>query len=206
MTPLNDGTYIASLSLPVGTYVRYKFTLGDGFWNAERNSKGLPTLHELIVPEHDTIVENGVLTWRSSKQGPVTFNVVTPAGTSSNDKIYIQFSPFQGIWMRPIPMWMIGPQQWTYTLESPLEWPGPVSYRYCRNGMCGLADDLATAGDQVVGRQFQVSNVPQTSVDQVVGWTTWADTSSAVIPAPSAAIRSSLRFGVMFSPARWPLP
>jgi len=206
MTPLNDGTYIASLSLPVGTYVRYKFTLGDGFWNAERNSKGLPTLHELIVPEHDTIVENGVLTWRSSKQGPVTFNVVTPAGTSSSDKIYIQFSPFQGIWMRPIPMWMIGPQQWTYTLESPLEWPGPVSYRYCRNGMCGLADDLATAGDQVVGRQFQVSNVPQTIVDQVVGWTTWADTSSAVIPAPSAAIRSSLRFGVMFSPARWPLP
>jgi hypothetical protein len=206
MTALGDGTYVASLSLPVGTYVRYKFTLGDGFWNAERDSQGRLLLHDMIVPEHDTIIENGVRTWRSSKQGPVTFNAVTPPGTPSSEKITIQFSPFQGIWMRPIPMWMIGPQQWTYTLESPLEWPGPVAYRYCRNGMCGLADDLATAGNQATGRQFQVSTAPQTIVDTVLGWTAWPDTSSAVIPAPSAAIRSSLRFGVMFSPAGWSPP
>jgi hypothetical protein len=206
MTPLDDGTYIASLSLPVGTYVRYKFTLGDGFWNAERDSQGRLFLHEMIVPEHDTIVENGVLTWRSGKQGPVTFNAVTPPGTPTNDKIYIQFSPFQGIWMRPIPMWMIAPQQWTYTLESPLEWPGAVAYRYCRNGMCGLADDLATTGDQATGRQFQVTSAPQMIVDTVLGWSNWPDTSSAVIPAPSAAIRSSIRFGVMFSPGRWSPP
>jgi len=206
MTALGDGTYIASLSLPVGTYVRYKFTLGDGFWNAERDSQGRLLLHDLIVPEHDTIIENGVRTWHSSKQGPVTFNAVTPPSTPSGEKVYIQFSPFQGIWMRPIPMWMIGPQQWTYTLESPLEWPGPVAYRYCRNGMCGLADDLATAGNQATGRQFQVNTAPQTIVDTVLGWTAWPDTTSAVIPAPSAAIRSSLRFGVMFSPAGWSPP
>ena len=206
MTVLNDGTYIASLSLPVGTYVRYKFTLGDGFWNAERDSQGRLVLHDMIVPEHDTIVENGVLTWRSGKGGPVTFNAVTPPSTPASDKLFIQFSPFQGIWMRPIPMWMIGPQQWTYTLESPLEWPGPVAYRYCRNGMCGLADDLATAGDQATGRQFQVSSTPQSVVDTVLGWTDWPDTSSAVVPAPSAAVRSGLRFGVMFSPTLWSPP
>jgi hypothetical protein len=206
MTLLTDGTYVISLSLPVGTYVRYKFTLGDGFWNAEHDGQGRPVLREMIVPEHDTIIENGVTAWRSSSGGPVTFNVVAPAGTPSSERVYIQFSPFQGIWMRPIPMWMIGPQQWTYTLESPLEWPGPVAYRYCRNGMCGLADDLATAGSQTSGRLFQVAKDPQMTLDSVLGWSAWPDTASAVIPAPSAAVRSSLRFGVMFSPGAWAPP
>jgi hypothetical protein len=206
MTMLNDGTFVVSLSLPVGTHVRYKFTLGDGFWNAERDAQGRLVLRDMIVPEHDTIIENGVIAWQTNALGPVTFNAVTPAGTPSSEKVYIQFSPFQGIWMRPIPMWMIGPQQWTYTLESPLEWPGPVAYRYCRNGLCGLADDLATAGDQAVGRQFQVTNAAQTITDSVLGWSVWPDTSAAVIPAPSASARTSLRFGAVFSPARWSPP
>jgi hypothetical protein len=206
LTPLDDGTYVISLSLPVGAYVRYKFTLGDGFWNAERDNQGGLVLHDLIVPEHDTIIENGVLSWQSGAQGPVTFDMTAPADTPPSEKIYIQFSPFQGIWMRPIPMWMIGPQQWTYTLESPLEWPGLVSYRYCRNGMCGLADDLATAGSQAAGRQFQVTGAPQTIIDSVLGWAVWPDTSGALHPAPSAAVPSTVRFGVMFSSARWAPP
>jgi hypothetical protein len=206
LTGLSDGTYVVSLSLPVGAYIRYKFTLGDGFWNAERDAQGRLVLRDMIVPEHDTIVENGVIAWRSGAQGPVTFNVIAPANTPSSEKVSIQFSPFQGIWMRPIPMWMVGPQQWTYTLEGPLEWPGPVSYRYCRNGMCGLADDLATAGDQAAGRQFQVTNAPQMTADSILGWSAWPDTAAAVIPAPSASARSSLRFGAVFSPARWSPP
>jgi hypothetical protein len=206
MTLLGDGTYVISLSLPVGTHVRYKFTLGDGFWNAERDSAGRFILREMIVPEYDTIIENGVAAWQAGSLGPVTFNAVAPAGTPTSERIYIQFSPFQGIWMRPIPMWRIGPQQWTYTLESPLEWPGLIAYRYCRNGMCGLADDLATAGDQAAGRQFQVTNSAQTIVDSVLGWTAWPDTLTAVIPAPSASARSSLRFGAVFSSARWSPP
>ncbi|MBN1437794.1 MAG: hypothetical protein JW929_00155 [Anaerolineales bacterium] len=206
LTPLDDGTYILSLSLPVGAHIRYKYTLGDGFWNAERDSQGRMVLRDYIVPEYDTIVEDGVISWRSSASGSVTFNVLTPAGTPSSEKVYIQFSPFQGIWMRPIPMWMTGPQQWTYSLESPLEWPGPISYRYCRNGMCGVADDLATAGDQAAQRQFQVTADPQTTVDTVPGWTAWPDTASALHPAPSAAMPAGLRFGVVFASERWAPP
>jgi hypothetical protein len=206
MTMMDDGTYILSLAMPVGAHVRYKYTLGDGFWNAERDSQGRMVLREIIVPEYDTIIENGVTSWKSSSQGTVMFNAVAPAGTPSSEKVYIQFSPFQGIWMRPIPMWMIGPQQWTFTLTSPLEWPGQVSYRYCRNGMCGLADDVSTAGDESNGRFFQVTPAPQSVVDAIPGWTVWPDTSAAVIPAPSAPVRSSLRFGVMLSPARWAPP
>jgi hypothetical protein len=206
MTLLADGTYVISLSLPVGTYLRYKFTMGDGFWNAERDGTGNMVLRELIVPEHDTIVENGVLSWRSSTLGPVTFQANAPANTPSSEKVYIQFSPFQGIWMRPIPMWMTAPEQWTYTLEGPLEWPGPVAYRYCRNGLCGLADDVSTAGDQAAGRLFQVTGDPQTIMDSILGWSAWPDTSTAVIPAPSASVRTSLRFGAVFSSAHWPPP
>ncbi|MFN2299754.1 MAG: glycoside hydrolase family 113 [Anaerolineales bacterium] len=206
MTMLNDGTYLLSLSMPVGTYVRYKFTMGDGFWNAERDSQGRMVMREMIVPEYDTIVENGVTTWRSSDQGPVTFNAIAPANTPASEKVYIQFSPFHGIWMRPIPMWMIAPQQWTFTLESPLEWPGEVSYRYCRNGMCSLADDVSTAGEESNGRLFQVTDQQQSPVDTITGWTVWPDTSAAVIPAPSAPVRSSLQFGVVLSSDRWAPP
>jgi hypothetical protein len=206
MTLLNDGTYLLSMAMPVGAHVRYKFTLGDGFWNAERDSQGRMVLREMIVPEYDTIVEHGVTAWRSSGQGPVTFNAVAPANTPASEKVYIQFSPFQGIWMRPIPMWMIGPQQWTFTLESPLEWPAQVSYRFCRNGMCSLADDVATAGEESNGRLFQVTGEPQTTVDSILGWTVWPDTTAAVIPAPSAPVRSTMRFGVMLSPDRWVPP
>jgi hypothetical protein len=81
-----------------------------------------------------------------------------------------------------------------------------VAYRYCRNGLCGLADDLATAGAQTAGRLFQVSNEAQMTTDAVLGWTAWPDTANAVLPAPSAAVRESLRFGVLFSPKAWSPP
>src|SRR5574342_621727 len=38
LTPLPDGRYSVSLFLPVGAEIEYKYTMGDGFWNAEFTS------------------------------------------------------------------------------------------------------------------------------------------------------------------------
>ena len=38
LSPLSDGRYTITLSLPAGADIRYKYTLGDGLWNAEHAS------------------------------------------------------------------------------------------------------------------------------------------------------------------------
>ena len=45
-----DGSFALSMMLPVGADIRYKYTLGDGFWNAEHNTDGSFVLRQLIVP------------------------------------------------------------------------------------------------------------------------------------------------------------
>lgn len=205
MARLVDGTYVVSLSLPVGAYVRYKYTLGDGFWNAERDSLGRFNLREMIVPEHDQLMDDSIATWRSGNLGPVTFNAAVPAATPSSEYISIQFSPFSGIWMRPIPMFMTAPQQWTFTLFSPLEWSNTVAYRYCRNSACGVADDVATAGESPGGRLFLPSADPQILSDTVLDWVAMPQVET---PAASSigTIRPDFRFGVVLSSNRWTPP
>ena len=51
-----NGHYSVTISLPVGAYVQYKYTLGDGFWNAEHKSSGEFVLREFIVPAQDTLI------------------------------------------------------------------------------------------------------------------------------------------------------
>ena len=53
LTTQADGTYTLTLSLPVGIDLRYKYTLGDGFWNGERSENGGYHLRQLIVADHD---------------------------------------------------------------------------------------------------------------------------------------------------------
>ncbi len=51
MTAMPDGRYSLSLRLPAGADVRYKYTLGDGFWNAEHKTTSEFKIHQLIVPQ-----------------------------------------------------------------------------------------------------------------------------------------------------------
>jgi hypothetical protein len=55
LTPQADGQYSVSLFLPAGADIQYKYTLGDGFWNAEFTSTGQYATRDLIVPaQHKT--------------------------------------------------------------------------------------------------------------------------------------------------------
>ena len=40
MELLPDGRYTLTIKLPAGGDLRYKYTLGDGYWNTERTSEG----------------------------------------------------------------------------------------------------------------------------------------------------------------------
>ncbi len=55
MALLPDGRYSATVSLPAGSYLEYKYTLGDGFWNSEHSSSGAFRVRELVVPAADAL-------------------------------------------------------------------------------------------------------------------------------------------------------
>lgn len=182
-----DGRYSITLGLPVGTHIQYKYTLGDGFWNAEHKSDGGWVVREFLVPEQDITVQDTVATWQAASQSrPILFEVSIPAVTPPADIIYIQFNTFG--WMEPIPMWPLGNNRWAYRLYGPLNFLGSFSYRYCRNGQCGSADDNQTAGASTTGRQANTSILGQDIQDNVGSWKwyenpeTFALVGSAITP------------------------
>ncbi len=168
MNALPDRNYTLSLRLPAGTDLRYKYTLGDGFWNAEHKTNGEFKLRQLIVPEQDTVFNESVETWQAGNSAPILFEADVPGNTPVGDIIYIQFNPYG--WTEPVPMWPIGNNRWVYKLYSPLSILGSFGYRYCRAGQCGSADDTASRGDDSSGRQVSTSLAPQDIQDTVNSW------------------------------------
>ncbi|HSQ40445.1 MAG TPA: hypothetical protein VLM78_09825, partial [Anaerolineales bacterium] len=173
MNYIAEGLYSYTLYLPVGADIQYKYTLGDGYWNAERTSNNDFELRHMIVPPNVAVIEEEVVKWESGSSAPITFEVTVPPETPAGDIIYIQFNPYG--WTEPIPMWSAGNNQWKYTLYGPLDLRS-IFYRYCRNGQCGVADDEATAGDSATGRQTGTAITSQDILDNVSRWA-WMSTN-----------------------------
>ena len=74
-SPQPDGSLALSMMLPVGADIRYKYTLGDGFWNAEHNTDGSFVLRQLIVPASSIPVQvnDTVQTWQAGASSPILF-------------------------------------------------------------------------------------------------------------------------------------
>jgi hypothetical protein len=181
LTSLPDGRYTITVALPVGADIRYKYTLGDGFWNAEHTEQGAFRLRQLIVPDQTLLIEETIDSWFAGSPASLTFDVTVPDDTPATDFVSIQFNPLFG-WTEPVPMWKLGEKHWAYVLYSPLNLPGNFSYRYCRNGQCGYADDAQTPGVNGTGRPIEFDDSPQTFHDQVEAWAFWSGGASAVLP------------------------
>jgi hypothetical protein len=200
-----DATHALMLTqLPAGTDLRYKYTLGDGLWNAEREANGGFVTRQLIVPEQALTVQDIVNAWRSPAYAPLTFHVTVPANTPASDTISIQFNPFT--WFEPVPMWKEADGTWTYVLNGPLDYGGSLAYRYCRNLQCGSADDIDTAGSTSAGRSVTPSSEPQTLTDTVREWQ-WLPQEALPptdVVAPTVAARSGFAVGYELLPAYRP--
>ena len=168
LTQVDDTHYGIILSLPVGAEIRYKYTLGDGFWNAEHTQDGTFRVRRFIVPDENVQRDDIVETWSSGEQGPITFDLTTPSYTPDNEDMYIQFNPYG--WTTPLPMLNVGPNHWVYVLYSPLNIISDLEYRYCREGECGIADDSQTAGDNPSGRQVSITASGTYQEDRITEW------------------------------------
>lgn len=178
LSTLPSGLYALEIELPAGAFLAYKYTLGDGIWNAEHASNGDFRLRTLTVPEEDTIVEDKIDNWGDlSPAGPIIFNTMVPESTPDHDVVSIQFNPFS--WTEPIPMWDLGGSHWVYILYSPMPNQGNFTYRYCRNDQCGRADDALTPGENHPGRETAIAQGTQSLEDNVASWY-WMDGIDAI--------------------------
>ncbi len=199
----SDGRYSITISLPVGAFVQYKYTLGDGFWNSEHKTTGDLQLREMIVPSQDFIVQDQVETWQSGTSSSILFEVTVPSTTPPSELIYIQFNPYG--WTEPIPMWPLGNNKWAYKLYGPLNTLGTLRYRYCRNGQCGSADDVSSAGDSATGREVTTSLTGQDIQDSVTDWAWLTNTEpntlvGSAITSRGAGFVSGVEFQSSYQP------
>lgn len=195
-----DGRYEVTLGLPAGAYIQYKYTLGDGFWNAERGAGGEWILREMVVPSQNVSLEEKVATWSAGSSAPILFEAAVPSVTPAGDIISIQFN-VNG-WMEPIPMWPLGNNRWAYKLYGPLNFLGSFAYRYCRNGQCGSADDVQTAGALPAGRQAQTSVLGQELSDTVGAWKWFENPEAVALVGTSITPRSgNFAAGIEYQPA-----
>ncbi len=183
MQSLPDGTYSLTIELPAGLDLRYKYSLGDGFWNAELTNDSQFRIRQLIVPNTDLTINDTIDSFGSENFGPITFNVKVPETTPSTDLISIQFNSYT--WTEPIPMWPLGNNQWTFTLNSPLNLVGNVKYRFCRNDQCGVADDDATKDPNAQVYAFTPEKNAQNLQNEVKSWS-WMQTTEEPTQVVSA--------------------
>lgn len=176
-----DNVYGVILSLPVGAEVRYKYTLGDGFWNAEHDSSGGFYLRRLTVPDQPIQVDDTVLSWESDEKDAITFDLWTPDHTPAEEDIYIQLNPYG--WTTPLPMNNIGENHWIFILYSPFNILNEISYRYCRESQCGIAGSADLANDALAAKTFTPSSEPQYIADTIEDWA-WLEPSFMVDPLP----------------------
>lgn len=199
LSAVDSNRYSITLNLPVGADVRYKYTLGDGFWNAEHGQDGAFVLRQLIVPPTDVTVTDTVFTWASGNSAPILFEVSVPSNTPPGENVSIQFNPYG--WTESFPMWPLGGNRWVYKLYSPLNILGSFHYRYCRNDQCGSADDSLTAGAQANARLVSSSLTGQDIKDSVSAWAWWPDLEpGAIIAVPINPRKGGFWAGVEFSP------
>jgi hypothetical protein len=206
---LADGTYMLTLNLPAGTYIEYKYTLGDGLWSSEVSPSGVLRLRQMLIPNTPLEQNDVVDSWLASNTQPIRFKVSVPADTPKNEDVSIQFNPGFG-WLEPLPMTPIpnpeGSVTWNFELTGPFNHLTSLQYRYCRQEQCGAADDSATIGINPTGRVMNPSANPGTVTDIV---SSWAWMSSLNEPANIQEVQVPARpdgfiAGVAFQPTYHP--
>jgi hypothetical protein len=188
LSRLPDGRHSITLMLPAGTDLYYKYTLGDGIWDAELNSQGGFNLRRLIVPEENLLIEDKVEKWTHGVEAPVVIEATVPPITPEIEDISIQFNPGYG-WMEPVPMWKVDTNTWRFTLFSPLQGLKDLQYRYCRLNECNSASETSTQGPLASGRQLTILSTPQIIKDTIEQWAWYSGPPDAAV-VPNSPIES----------------
>jgi hypothetical protein len=165
LTQLSEGNYGVTLQLPSGVDIRYKYTLGDGFWNAEHNLDGSFLLRQLIIPSGTTelTINDQIPGWTAGSSAPIWFDLTAP---DPGSPVYIQFKLLE--WTEPLLMWSLGGGQWAYLLYSPTNFSTALEYRYCLDASCSLTEAAPGQPRTVTGNAETMQQIE----DRIDAWQT----------------------------------
>jgi len=183
-----------------GSDLHYKYTLGDGLWNAERDADGYFRLRQAIVTP-DLILRDTVESWYGEHQGTVHFTVTPPASTDPDALITLQLNPFS--WFHPLPMQRLENGRWEFTLLNPLDFSAPVGYRYCLNFSCSN-ENLPAALLEAGAGEFLPQDTTQSFSDQVTSWGWGLQEAVTPIAMPEISPQPSYETGLELLPGSNP--
>jgi len=167
LSRLDDGKYSLQLKFHAGNALVYRYTLGDGYLNAERDKDGKLVTRRIIIPDRDVTIEDTIESWGMAGFEPITIKVTVPLETPAEDSISIQLQ--QGTWQQPLPMWPLGNNQWMILIYLRPEARQNTQYRICRNAQCDLAYDEASYASPI-----SLADIPaNTSAHTVSNWHAW---------------------------------
>lgn len=198
----DNGTYEITLSLFSGLDLRYKFTLGDGYWNAERSSiSGSWFVRQLIVPDQDVSINLTIDSWHSTNSEPITFEISVPTETNPGDEKFIQFN--NGGWTSPLPLWPLGNGNYLYILFAPLEQSVPIAYRFCRNENCSEALNATAVEIESTVLPDEAAQTVPVRIDSWANWHTLTEPTEIIaanIPAKSASYLTQIELSPEMNP------
>ena len=179
---LPDGHYALTLKLPAGFDLHYKYSLGDGFWNAEHTLDGHILTREIIIPDQDTTITDQIAAWGIPGISPVQFDITIPENTPADSSISIQLSPF--VWMEPLPMQPSvsnHANQWNVTLFPPMAGFSKIDYQFCHDSICGSNKSSGPSSSDSSGvAGFTFGDLPQNLSRDIYNWTWWNNPSIPV--------------------------
>jgi len=196
MSRNEDGSYTIEITLHAGNVLRYKYTLGNGNINAERDDEGNLLLRMVTLPDHDVTITDQVAAWRIDDHSPTTIIVTAPESTPKEDGVSIQF--FTNHAHQPIPMWSMGDNQWMFLFfgSSSL---GTVTYRFTRNDQAELSVDTLS-GESLHQIDFTDENPQTFSIEK---WTSF-DSSETISTDSIGENAGSQLIGVELMPGYQP--
>ena len=166
LSQVEPETYTFDLELYAGSAFRYRYTLGNGYFNAERSSETGLVTRQFIVPKNAATIKDQILTWRADQLSPITVYVDTPVQTPPDEHVSVQI--FRKEWDQPIPMWHVRDQKWMYLLFSNGQ-ETSLDLRFCRNDNCELSFDESSHEQAVVAHFNEATEISH----QISNWHNW---------------------------------
>lgn len=174
--------YLGVFTLYSGTALQYKYTLGDGVWNAERSGTGAFVTRSATIGSENLTLRDEVRSWSAGSAAPIHFEVAVPEAIIPGDEIAIQFKA--GIWRNPLPMWLKD-GLWTFVLYGPESLQEDLEYRLCRNMQCGAADEAGFSGREASGRTLSIQQ-SDNLIQEIVDEWQWLERAVLVQEYPSS--------------------
>ncbi len=180
-----DDAYFIEFELYAGTPFRYRYTIGDGYINAERSGDGLLVTRQFIVPKTSVTIEDEINTWRADDKTPITINIDAPINTPTIEDVSIQIN--RKGWNQSIPMWHLSDNKWIFILFSNGH-DDTYELRFCRSEQCELSFDPASF-EQPINISFSEATDIHHQIDS---WHNWNEKGVTTLQDTESVFQSTL--------------